>query len=59
MKQYEVTKYTASGKCFKYGILPETDVKQIIKGYTYDEDLEMWFSKAGNIGYDVKEVKED
>ena len=56
MKNYEVTKYLASGEIKRYGILPESDVKSILKGYKYDADLEMWFSPKANIGYDVKEV---
>lgn len=58
MEQFEVTKYTKN-KVYRYGVLPETDVKAILKGYTYDSDLKMWFNKSGNIGYDVKEIKED
>lgn len=56
MKRYEVTKYTAK-ETISYGIMSEEDMKGLLKGYKYDEMLEMWFSPKANIGYDVKEVE--
>lgn len=57
-KLYKVEKYPANGKSTDLGILPGTDVKSILKGYTYDSTFEMWFSGKANIGYDIEEVKE-
>lgn len=54
-RYYKVAKYTADtyGDC---GILSGDDVHAVIKGCTYDEELEMYFTKSGKIGYDVQEV---
>ena len=52
---YRVTKYSG-GSNSDLGNLLGTDLKQILKNYSYDKDLEMFFSKAGNVGYDVKPV---
>lgn len=52
---YKVTKYTVDtvGDC---GILNGDDVHAVLKGFTYDEELEMYFNQSGKIGYDVIEV---
>ncbi len=54
-KFYKVVKYTAdtSSDC---GILNGDDVHAVLKGFTYDEELEMYFNQSGKIGYDVQEV---
>ena len=57
-KNYNVEKYvhkTNDIEVSNYGLLPGTDVKSILKGYKYDDDLGMWFSKHANIGYYVCE----
>ncbi len=53
-KLYKVKKYTAktSSDC---GVLSGEDVNNILKGYEYDDLLDMWFSKKANIGYSVEE----
>lgn len=55
-KTYRVKKYTqeATMDC---GLLPESDVKKLLKGYTYEPDFEMYFSKKANFAYTVEEVK--
>jgi len=54
-KYYRVRKY---GKVDSdLGTMNGEDVKGLLKGYAYDEDYDMWFSKASTIGYDVQEVK--
>ena len=52
---YEVTKYDRNITT-EVGPLPGADVKALLKGYTYDETFEMWFSKRGTIGYDVRKA---
>lgn len=55
-KIYRVEKYSADD--YKnYGQLPGSDVKSMLKGYKYDAELEMWFSKRGTFGYSITEVK--
>lgn len=56
MKNFKVTKYYHNGDIKRYGVLPEVDVKRLLKGYKYDELLDMWFSEKANIGYELKEV---
>lgn len=56
MKYYTVTKFT-SKKTLNYGRLPESDVKALLKGYKYDEDMELWFSPANHMAYEVIEEK--
>lgn len=54
-KIYRVEKYSADD--YKnYGQLPGSDVKSMLKGYKYDTELGMWFSRKGNFGYSVEEV---
>lgn len=54
-KYYRVYKY---GKVLSnLGSMSGEDVKNLLKGYSYDETYDMWFSKACTIGYDVQEVK--
>lgn len=54
-KTYKVTKYLVDGCTSDIGELDGTDVKSLLKGYSYDETYGMWFSKAAKIGYDVEE----
>lgn len=57
-KNYNVEKYVHKANDIEVsncGLLPASDVKSILKGYKYDDELGMWFSKAGNIGYYVSE----
>lgn len=56
-KNYTVDRYEANGTDSSYGIIPGEDVIRILKGYIYDEMMEMWFSKHCNIGYDVREIE--
>ena len=54
-KYYRVYKY---GKTLSdLGSMTGADVKNLLKGYAYDTNYDMWFSKACTIGYDVQEVK--
>lgn len=53
IKNYKVEKYTANMELFDCGRLPYEDVKRMLKGYKYDDEFEMYFSKAGNIAYSV------
>lgn len=58
-KNYEVTKYEFNKgdvKDFSIGVLPGSDVKGIIKGYKYDEEFGMFFSRRAEIAYDIAEV---
>jgi hypothetical protein len=52
---YAVTKYDRDITS-EIGPLPGADVKKLLKGYTYDKDFGMWFSKAATIGYDVRKA---
>ena len=52
-KTYWVVKFTH--QCSDLGHLPGEDVKRLLKGYSYDDRYEMWYSPRGTIGYDVKE----
>ncbi len=40
-----------------YGVLPGSDVKSILKGCTYDPEMDMWFTKRFLIGYSVEVLK--
>lgn len=53
-KTYRVKKYTQSMSA-DCGTLPGEDVKRMLKGYKFDEMLEMWFTPKANIGYSVEE----
>ena len=53
-KTYKVTKFAKTDT--DLGNLPGTDVRKMLKGYTYDEDFGIWYSPAANIGYSVEEV---
>jgi len=58
-KNYEVTKYEFNKgdvKDYSIGVLPGSDVKAIIKGYKYDEEFGMFFSKRAEIAYDITEA---
>ena len=48
---YKVEKYLANGTCSDCGRLPKEDVKRMLKGYKYDEEFDMYFSRGANIGY--------
>ena len=54
-KTYKVKKYTqkTTADC---GTLPGEDVKRMLKGYNFDEMLEMWFTPKATIGYSVEEA---
>lgn len=56
MKYFYVTKFT-SKETLDYGRLPESDVKALLKGYKYDEDMELWFSPANHMAYEIIEEK--
>lgn len=59
-KNYFVEKYVTKKDDIEVsncGLLPGSDVKSMLKGYKYDEELEMWFSAHATIGYDVQEEK--
>ena len=55
-KFYRVTKYLSNGSDSDMGVLPGTDVKNILKGYSFDDQWGMWYSNRANVGYDVQEV---
>lgn len=55
MKTYNVTKWE-NGKLIDYGHLPESDVKELLKGYKYDEELDMWFTPKAKKAYYIEEV---
>ncbi len=55
MKNYNVTKWE-NGNEKDYGCLPESDVKRLLKGYTYDEELDMWFTPKANNAYYIEEA---
>lgn len=55
---YSVEKFTESGNGDRnYGALPGSDVKSMLRGYTYNQDLDMWFTKSGRTGYSITEVR--
>lgn len=60
MKIYRVWKYISKQdgdtEIRDYGNLPESDVKMMLKGYKYDSDMELWFSRSANFAYELKEV---
>ncbi len=57
-KSYRVERFsTYANDDADYGILPGDDVKRILKGYTYDEQFQMWYSGSSKVGYSVEEVK--
>ena len=54
-KTYEVTKYTKT-ETLDYGCLPGSDVKKILRGCKFDEEMELWFTSKCTIGYEVTEI---
>jgi len=56
VKNYMVEKYESNGTNSELGCLPYEDVKRILKNYKYDNDLDMYFSAKGNIGYWIDEA---
>lgn len=54
-KTYRMAKITKD-EYLDYGTLPGTDVKRILKGYSYDEEFDLWFSKGNKIGYELEEA---
>lgn len=56
-RRYSVEKYAISeSNDANYGILSGADVKRLLKGYTYEEEMEMWFSPKAQIGYSIIEA---
>lgn len=60
-KVYRVQRFSTGSAAKRYpdadfGNLPGSDVKSILNGYTYDADMDMWFSKHCLIGYAVTEI---
>ena len=56
---YKVTKYvyrSSDVDTFNLGFLTGSDVKNLIKGYTFDDVFEMYFSNACTIGYEIKKA---
>ena len=53
-KVYKVEKYSSSD-CKEYGNMTGDVVKEMLKGYEYDEILGMWFSKKAKYGYSITE----
>lgn len=54
--RYKVTRYEA-GAIKDYGVMEEQDVKRILEHYSYDADMDMWFSPACKVAYTIEEVK--
>ena len=54
--RYEVQKLASNGNDTNLGILSGEDVKKLLKGYTYDEEMELWFSAKANVGYWAREA---
>ena len=54
-KTYTVIAYTTNSTT-KLGNLPGTDVKNILKGYTYDADFGLWFTPKATKSYEVTEA---
>ena len=54
-KEYKVEKYTSKNEYANYGTMSGDDVHAIIKGFSYDSELDMYFNKTGSIGYSVTE----
>lgn len=54
---YQVTKWTLKST-LDYGHLSGADVKRMLAGYSYSDEMGLWFSKRGTIGYEVEEVKD-
>lgn len=60
-KVYSVRRFSTGSATKRYpdadfGNLPGYEVKSILRGYTYDADMDMWFSKSYLIGYAVTEI---
>ena len=54
---YHVEKYLADGTCSDCGRLQKEDVRRMLRGYQYDAEFDMYFSRGANIGYAIEEVK--
>lgn len=38
-----------------FGYLDEKTIKKMLKGYTYDNELKMWFSKKAKVAYVIED----
>ena len=60
-KVYSVKRFSTGRATKRYpdadfGNLSGSEVKTILRGYTYDADMDMWFSKSRLIGYAITEI---
>lgn len=56
VRNYRVIKMSFEDEDKDYGFLPYEDVVKMLKGYKYDEDMEMYFSSKANFAYDITEA---
>lgn len=58
-KNYHVLHWVSNEDVARdYGNLPGSDIKGMLKGYKYDDELDMWFSRSGKSGYSITEIRE-
>lgn len=53
---YNVEKFDANLNTSSCGRLPYVDVVKLLKGYRYDGDYDMYFSKSANYAYSITEA---
>ena len=56
-KMYQVTGYTQNRRT-DYGQMQGADVLQMIKGYTYDAQLELWYTPKASKAIDAEEINQ-
>lgn len=56
VENYRVERYEANGQDSELGTLPYEDVKRILRGYKYDDMMDMYFSNKANVGYYITEA---
>ena len=56
-EQYFLRQYRSNGSSSNYGILDANEAKELLRGYSYDDKYQMWFTKRGNRGFEVYKIK--
>lgn len=55
-ESYFIRQFRSNGETRNYGILPAEDVRELLRGYKYDEKYGMWFTSAANRGFTIYRI---
>lgn len=53
-KVYKVRRYEIKGPILDMGCMPGSDVKALLRGYSFDPEYDLWFSPKANVAYSVE-----